>query len=843
VHLCEVDGTFKATETLDKLGYSKVLNFENVPCEIYFNSEKAIVLSLGNIGQNCWLKASKHFYIKAMGTRGENSFYSKLQQTTQLMSYLKHNVPEFQCCLYYIGQLTPRIALENLRALPQLERYRDEHEQISRLLANTEGEADMLEQLELFQQAGIRNPARKDLESALRNNATLRERLTKAESELKGAASIINEWVEKGHAAALLWTASTNIHIGQTKDLSKIIPKVEDELAKINDQNVKSRAHHQDLLLEEVKEPWHMFYAEACGLFHPALRETYKEIPILRELAESTESWMNARLTQPINRTNYAEPESAAVAEAVSAMFRNVPAVEQLPRTVTSRLLRRALKKPIYLGLFATNTNNRQEATKEPYLIDLDDLTGMVLVTGGTGSGKTRVAQIIVEGASTYVPVFIIDPMGEFTGLIHPNKDASKETEFNLPSGRAFEPEIYTLDDEGIRFKANLLLKPEVPEDLLISTAQEVADILSHLMGEERFKDVFREVLLEKWREDQPVTGEGFIDACRPRLRGMKTSIKLDRLLDFKMLMSGEPLDIQDLLRKRLVIFSLNSNLYSEKQKLAVTWFVLRQIHNYFLGQPHSDGTRAVVVIDEVHLEYAPNMPRDAATVLEDMVKRQRARGLAVIMISQSLHDLPGILTQASVRILLRILEGEIQSYTDKFGAELARSLHSVQPRFGYVFHTTENGTEEFYCAFRPTLSSPRGVTDHAEIRTYAAPQKNLQSFLEAETKPEPQESRIQGDETNPPTLLEPSAETKSTPAELSADETLFVQILKEMGSARSRSAIQRKVNWGGSRIMRVIKLLETKRKIERIPLAHRTIIKLLDSQPTCPQKSLSENV
>ena len=573
------------------------------------------------------------------------------------------------------------------------------------------------------------------------------------------AASIINEWVEKGHAVALLWTVSTNIHVGHSKDLLNIIPKVEDELAKIDDQNVKSLARHQDLLLEEVKEPWHIFYAEACGLFHPALRETYKEIPILRELAESTESWMNARLTEPITRTNYVERQSTAVAEAVSAMFRNVPAVEQLPASVKSKLLQRRLSKPIYLGLFATKTNDGQKTTNEFYLTDLDDLSGMVLISGCTGSGKTRVAQIIVEGASAYVPIFIIDPMGEFTGLIHPNKDAPKETKFNLPSGRAFEPEIYTLDDEGIQFKANLLLKPKVPEDTLISTAQEVANILSHLMGEERFSDAFREVLLEKWREDQPLTGEKFLEACRPRLSGMKTSIKLDRLLNFKMLMSGDPLDIEQLLRKRLVIFSLNSNLYTEKQKLAITWFILRQIHNYFLGQPHSDGTRAVIVIDEVHLEYTPNMPRDAATVLEDMVKRQRARGLAVIMITQSLHDLPGILTQATLRILLRILEGEIQSYTDKFGAELARSLHSLPPRIGYVFQTIQNGTEEFYCAFRPTLSSPKGVTDHQQIRNYTTPKKNQQSFLEAVTKPKPQEPMImQPVQTNVP----PQPESRS---------------------------------------------------------------------------------
>jgi hypothetical protein len=811
-----------------KLGYHTILEFKTVPCIIYFHPERSLVLSVGRMGEHYWLKASKQFYIKAMETRAEGGIYSKLQGITLLMEYLKHNVPEFQCSLYYISQLTPRIALENFRPLQQLERYNNEHRKITEQLQDGFDEERAVQQLQLFQSTGSHRIGAGHLELMLRERLKLHERLPRLDSEISGGASIINEWIEKGHGLALLWTVSTSIYTCQSKNLTETIALAESELKRIETQSIRSRAKEQGILLETVKDPWHTFYAEACGLFHPALLDTYKEIPALQELAESVETWMNARLTQPITRTNYSEPSSTAVAEAVAAMFRNVPTIEQLPRNVTLKLLQRPLKRPIYVGLFAADTDNGQEATKNPYLFDVDDLKGMVLISGGTGSGKTRAAQIIVEGAYPYVPIIIIDPMGEFTGLIHPNQKAAKEPLFNLPGGRAFQPEIYTLDDQAIQFKANLLLKPQVPEDLLIPTAQEVANILSHLMGEERFRDVFREVLLEKWREPQPISVETFLDTCRPRLRGMKTSIKLDRLLDFKMLMSGEPLDVEALLRKRLVIFSLNSNLYTDKQKLAATWFILKQINNHFLGQPHSDETRAVVVVDEVHLEYAPNMPRDAATVLEDMVKRQRAKGLGVIMISQSLHDLPGILTQATIRILLRILEGEIQSYTDKFGSELARSLHSLPPRFGYVFHNTEHGKEEFYCAFRPTLSSPKGVTDYAEIRNYIAPTKNIQTFQE--TLARSQEPTItQPLETNVPAQPEPIETTNlSQTAKLSNDETIFLQHLQENGSARSRSEIQKKLKWGGSRTMRIIQLLEAKGKIERIPSAHRTIIKLL---------------
>ena len=792
---------------LEELGYKKILAFQNVPCEIYFNNEKALTLSIGWLDSICWLKASKHFYIKAMETRNETGLYSKLQQVSSFMDYLKHNIPEFQCCVYYIGQLTPRIVTRNFRALPHLERYNNEHSQLREVLGEGIEEQRMLEQLQLFRETDTHDIVEKQLELTLARREKLRERLQKLEAELKGAASIINEWTEKGHATALLWTISTNIHTCQSTDLANAVSAVEDELNRIEKLSIRSRAHQQGLLIEEVKEPWHMFYAEACGLFHPALIETYKDLPPLRDLAESIENWMNARLTTPITRTGFNEQSSTGVAEALAAFLRQIPTIDQLPRKVGSKLTQRQLKKPIYMGLIATKAESGQQPSKEPYLIDLDDLREMTLISGTTGSGKTRVAQIIVEGASFYAPVIIIDPVGEFTGLIHANEYASKERRFKLPDGLSYQPEIYTLDDEGIQFNANLLLKPNVPEEFLTTYADEVSLILSDLVGDQRFRDVFREILVQSWFDEKSLGCEGFIEACRRKTVGLKTSVKLDRLLQFKILMTGEALNVEELLQKQLVVFSLNSHLYTDTQRLAVVWFILRQILNYFLGQPHSDSTRVVIVLDEVHRLYAEGVPRSAASVLEDVVKQGRAKGLAAVLISQSIHDLPGILTQANLRVLLRILEGEIQSYGDKFGMELARALHSLEPRFGYVFH----GSEEFYCAFRPTLSMPKGVTDYQQIRNYTASQKNLKRFLETASQ-SPQIMSI-----------------KNVAPLLSEDEVRVIQVLEELGgTAKSKRQLAQLAGLKGrEKTLQIVSRLEEKGRVKTERAGSAVLVKL----------------
>jgi hypothetical protein len=258
------------------------------------------------------------------------------------------------------------------------------------------------------------------------------------------------------------------------------------------------------------------------------------------------------------------------------------------------------------------------------------------------------------------------------------------------------------------------------------------------------------------------------------------------------MFMSGKPLNVEELLQKEIVLFSLNSHLYTDTQRLTTIWFILRQFLNYFLSQPHSDIIKTLIIVDEVHRCYADNIPRNAAFVLENIVKQGRAKGLAVVLISQSLHDLPGILTQANLRILLRILEGEIQSYGDKFGMELARSLHSLDPRFGYIFH----GSDEFYCMFRPTLSMPKGVTDYKQIRNYTVSRKNLKNFLEKTVKLEP-----------------PKIGTEQIDPILSDNELQVINALERLGGmAKSKRQLAQLAGFKGrEKIIQVVDSLQEK--------------------------------
>jgi hypothetical protein len=190
-------------------------------------------------------------------------------------------------------------------------------------------------------------------------------------------------------------------------------------------------------------------------------------------------------------------------------------------------------------------------------------------------------------------------------------------------------------------------------------------------------------------------------------------------------------------------------------------------------------------------------------------------------MITQSIKDLPEPLTQAH-RILMRISEGEIQTYGEKFGTDLARNLHNAHPRTGHVHLSHE--TEKFWCHFRQTLSSPEGLSSHEEITKHSLTEKSKTQFREQQAS-KPQE------QTGTTTTPDPVPATPSATPELSEDELQFLRMLSNIGgTARSELQMKIKLQWGQSKTRRIIRLLEDKKKIQLTKSAGRTIIKLVNN-------------
>ncbi len=799
---------------LKNLGYKEILEFKQVPCLVYFNPETCVTLSLGNVDGYCWLKASSHFYIKGMETQGETALYSRLQEITKFMEYLKQNVAELHLQIYYISDITPRIAVNNFKHTPQLQEYLAKYDKGKTILDGSDEKAEttMIDQLEFLRKAGTHTHdlAMSELENVLKSREKLREEFSKNEKLVKAGTSILREWVEKGYGAALLWTVSTTIHICLEKDLAKTIVEVEEELKKIDSLHVKSRAYQQQIWIEPVREPFYAFYAEALGLFHPSIQKVYKDKPIIGDFAKKIEDMVNARLALPIHRTNYSEDSSTAVAEAIATFYRQAEKIVESPQMLKRLFEPQKCDRPIFFGFLAYQREEGFELTNYPFIIDIDELRRHALITGSTGGGKTRVGQIIVESTSLHVPTIVIDPVGQLTGMIKPNGEASKEKQYGLHRGVGYDfARIYTLDDKGIRFEVNILERPDVTDDRIVEAADQASMSLCELIDERRLREDLRNILLNAWRNDEDLDFDSFIETTKEVLREKKIGEKSDRLYSYKNLMAKGGFDVESLLANRLSIFDLSSPDFSDEAKLMVSRYIMKKLADYSMGQPHSDELKILVFVDEVHRYYEFGKAHSPALALEALVKEGRGKGIGVVMATQAVKDLGDLLTQANLRIMLKIMQSEIPNYYVMIGdMAKTRALYGLDPRLGYVLY----GGKEFFCKFRPTLSAPKGVEDFEDIRKHSLSHVAVEEFKE-QAYQRPSE----------PSLAEQREELHLTPEIFNAIKT----ISDKGGEFRSIRELQLRLDKGRETTVKLVQGLEAKGYIELTEIGIRKAIRL----------------
>jgi len=234
---------------LKNLGFVRILSFDTLPLEIFFHPERSLILSIGRLNGKYWLKASKIFYIKAMETKEGTGIYSRLQNITRFMGYLKQNLPSFHCMMYYLSDITPRIAMESFRDVEKYSQKLAEYERIRKQVGEEEKERKML----FLKKIGMHDVVVERMEEMLLKKEEMRRRMKRLEDELREATGILNEWVEKGYGLALLWNVSTDIHVCDEDFLPKTLDEILVELKRIEDLSVRARAYQLGLWIEEVK--------------------------------------------------------------------------------------------------------------------------------------------------------------------------------------------------------------------------------------------------------------------------------------------------------------------------------------------------------------------------------------------------------------------------------------------------------------------------------------------------------------------------------------------------------------------------------------------------------------
>ncbi len=303
--------------------------------------------------------------------------------------------------------------------------------------------------------------------------------------------------------------------------------------------------------------------------------------------------------------------------------------------------------------------------------IPLKTLNRHGLVSGATGTGKTKTLQAIAEGLSSKsIPVFVMDIKGDFSGIARPGTTNPKIEERMQKIGLPYEPagfpvEFLTISDEkGARLRATVSeFGPVLFSKMLeLNDAQEgvMAMIFKYcddkklpLLDLKDMKKMLQFISNEGKQELQDNYGNISTTSVGTILRKV---VELEQQ-KADMFFGERSFDVNDLVRiddqgRGLVSIMRLSDIQS-KPKLFSTFLLclLAEIYNTFPEAGDLDQPKLVMFIDEAHLIFK-EATKTLLDQIESIIKLIRSKGVGVFFCTQNPIDIPNsVLAQLGLKV------------------------------------------------------------------------------------------------------------------------------------------------------------------------------------------------
>ena len=303
--------------------------------------------------------------------------------------------------------------------------------------------------------------------------------------------------------------------------------------------------------------------------------------------------------------------------------------------------------------------------------VPLKTLNRHGLISGATGTGKTKSLQVIAENLSEKgIPVLLMDVKGDLSGLAQPSAGHPKIDERHAAIGLPFEPkkfpvEILTLSEQdGVRLRATVSeFGPVLLSRILeLSEAQSgIVSVIFKYCDDHKFplldlKD-FKKIL-------QYATAEGKEDIQKEYglISTASTGAILRKIVEIEQqggnLFFGErSFDVQDLVRidenGKGIISILRLTDIQDKPKLFSTFMLqlLAEVYATFPEQGDSGQPELVIFIDEAHLIFS-EASKALLSQIENIVKLIRSKGIGLFFVTQNPNDVPeAVLGQLGLKV------------------------------------------------------------------------------------------------------------------------------------------------------------------------------------------------
>jgi len=303
--------------------------------------------------------------------------------------------------------------------------------------------------------------------------------------------------------------------------------------------------------------------------------------------------------------------------------------------------------------------------------IPLKTLNRHGLISGATGTGKTKTLQVIAEGLSSKsIPVFVMDIKGDFSGIAKPGASNPKIDERMGKIGLPYEPigfpvEFLTISDEkGARLRATVSeFGPVLFSKMLeLNDAQEgvMAMIFKYcddkqlpLLDLKDMKKMLQFISNEGKKELQDNYGNISTTSVGTILRKV---VELEQQ-KADMFFGERSFEVSDLVRideqGKGVISIMRLTDIQSKPKLFSTFLLclLAEVYNTFPEEGDLDQPKLVIFIDEAHLIFK-EATKSLLDQIETIIKLIRSKGIGVFFCTQNPIDIPdSVLAQLGLKI------------------------------------------------------------------------------------------------------------------------------------------------------------------------------------------------
>ncbi len=303
--------------------------------------------------------------------------------------------------------------------------------------------------------------------------------------------------------------------------------------------------------------------------------------------------------------------------------------------------------------------------------IPLKTLNRHGLISGATGTGKTKTLQVLAENLSEAgIPVLLMDIKGDLSGLAQASPGHPKIDERHKKIGFPFEAkkfpiEILTISEqEGVRLRATVsefgpVLLSRILD--LTETQSGIVAIIFKYCDDNKLplldiKD-FKKVLQFSTQE-----GKKELEAEYGRISTASTGAILRKIVEIEQqggdLFFGEKsFDVEDLTRidenGRGIISVLRLTDIPDKPKLFSTFMLqlLAEVYETFPEQGDSGRPELIIFIDEAHLIFK-EASKALLSQIESIVKLIRSKGIGLYFVTQNPKDVPeDVLAQLGLKI------------------------------------------------------------------------------------------------------------------------------------------------------------------------------------------------